>query len=130
MLRGRKQRRPGEVAQGAGVVVQIAIPDGRDRSPEVERVLGLPARDAGIGGREVDQRQGASGRRQVKTARLYHLARHPVPDRCRRGQPEPGDLSLLVSPGLAGQRPDLLHLVVVAGIAAAVKEGRTIGFEL
>ena len=98
----------------------VAVPDGRDRSPEVERVLGLPARDAGIGRREVDQSQGASGRRQVQPVRLYHLARDAVPDRRRRGQPEPCDLGLLVRPRHAGQRPDLLHLVVVARIAPAV----------
>ena len=39
MLRRRKQRRPGGIGHGAGVVVQVAIPDGRGGPPEVERDL-------------------------------------------------------------------------------------------
>ncbi len=114
---------------GTDVVVRIAVVDSRDGSPEVERVLGLPAHDARIGRRQVDQGQGARRRREVQAVRSNQLARDAVPDRRWRCQPEACDLGLLVRPRRAGQRPELLHLVVVARIAPGVKRWRTIWLE-
>ena len=130
MLRCRKQRRPGGITLGPDVVVRIAVLDRRDRSPEIERVIRLPADDARIGRREVHQGQGTRRCRQVQAVRLDQLTRDAVPDGRWRGEPEARDLGLLVRPRRAGERPELFHLVVVARIAPAVKRRRSIRLEL
>src|SRR5687767_15217243 len=57
------------IADGVGVVVQLAFPNGRHRPPEVPRNLTVPGADDGVGHGEIDQ-----SRSEEHTSELQSLA--------------------------------------------------------
>src|SRR5829696_9543473 len=130
MRRRWKQWRPGNIPKCRVVAIEVAVADRRLRPPEVVRILGIPAGDPRVGGGEIHQRENIRRVGDVKTAGVDHLACDTIPDGRRGAEPEACDLGLLGGSRRAVACANLLDLVVVTLIAAAVERRRTVGTKL
>ena len=113
------QRLPRRIAHGRRIAVGVALLDRRDRSPDGVEPLAVPARDERIGGREICQREEPGC-----VAALAQVSRGDPPQRAvpqhRSGfDVEIGEIRLFGRALRAGERADLLDLVVIPRVSIA-----------
>ena len=130
MHRRVDERRPARIALGRVVTVDITVADGRDRAPEVVRVLGVEDRDQRVvhghrGGRQEPRVLG-----HVAAGHGGDRARHRPVDGGSGRLPELGDDGLLRATLGAVLPADRLDLVVVTRPRRAGQAGRGAGPEL
>ena len=107
MVRGDQQRLPAALSGGFGVAVAVGVANGRDRTPEVVGVLGVPGGDAGIGQGHIQDGQ-QSGRGAIAEAIRRRLLIGDLVPVAGRGvaaeaiSPEAGNLGLLRCSSVGG----------------------------
>ena len=101
------------------VAVHFSFLDGRDRSPDVVKLLAVPGSDDRVRPGEIRERIQPGAITDPRHMFRGEFPEGPVELRPKVVEPEPGDVRLLGSAGAAGQCTLGLDLVVVGGVASA-----------
>src|SRR4051812_2719790 len=117
-------RLPGRVTLRIGIVVDIAIPDGRDRAPEVVVIFGVEHRDEGVVSGQCHVRHEPGAVEKIELPGSGDLAHDRVVDDRPRSQPEAGVLGLPRRALAAGSSTERLDFVVVGGPLLAAERNR------
>src|SRR3954447_10008734 len=123
-------RVPDRVTLRIGIVVDVAIPNGRDRAPEIVVIFGVEHCDEGIVSGQCDLRHEPGAVEKIELPGSGYLAHYRIVDDRPRSQPEAGVLGLPRGALAAGSSTERLDFVVVGGPLLAVERNRRLRAEL